>query len=201
MTESNNPFSRLLDADTKNPDHPLPGALQIMSKDEELTTVNNIVENVFHFTINPKAVDGPNKQLVYLEELAESVKPNIYIDLETMEQALFERILLTEPEVLVIPKSTKAYMDHVIQKQLFPYLFNAIQNIDHYEQNKNETVKKCVEKIKELIFRNVITALKQPALFEGQDFADQLIELLKHVDPQSNTFFLEIVNQFVADGK
>ncbi|KAG6443812.1 hypothetical protein O3G_MSEX002997 [Manduca sexta] len=54
--------------------------------------------------------------------------------------------------------------------------------------------------MKELIFRNAVTALKQPALFEGQDFAAQLEELLQHVDPQSHTFFIDIVTAFMSDG-
>ncbi|GBP03297.1 Ubiquitin conjugation factor E4 A [Eumeta japonica] len=54
--------------------------------------------------------------------------------------------------------------------------------------------------MKELIFRNAVTALKQPSLFEGQDFTDQLFELLQYVDPQSHTFFIDVVKEFVTNG-
>lgn len=171
---------------------------------EELQTevINNVVENIFHFTINAKAVEGlsaSEKQLVYLEELADVMKPRVHIDLEALEQALFERLLLPDIETSVIPKNTRVFKEYVIQKQVFPYLFSSIQNLSSYEHLPE--MKSAVQKMKELIFRNAVTALKQPALFEGQDFPLQIHELIRHVDPQSNTFLIDVVKAFVADGK
>lgn len=191
---------------TSNGEFNVNSELGVTSKksQEELQTemIDNVVENVFHFTINANAVEGfpaQAKQLVYLEELAEVMKPRIHIDLEALEQALFERLLLPEIEASVIPKNTRVFKEHVIQKQVFPYLFSSIQNLSSYEHLA--AMKPAVQKMKELIFRNAVTALKQPALFEGQDFAQQVHELLQHVDPQSNTFFIDVVRAFVADGK
>ncbi|CAG9786753.1 unnamed protein product [Diatraea saccharalis] len=211
MSEPNNPFAGLIGVsevkstnNTGYNDSNTP--LQISSKsthNEEIQTINSIVENVFHFTINPNAVDNytsSDKQLVYLEELAEATKPHSYIDLEALEQALFERLLLPEVESNVIPKTCKIFKEYVIQKQVFPYLFNSIQNLQSYEQTNTDYVKTAVQKMKELIFRNAVTALKQPALFEDQNFPTQLVELLQHVDPQSHSFFIEIVEAFVSDG-
>lgn len=213
MSEPNNPFAGLLGvSETKSTNNTLSNeycagtTLGVNSKksreDEEIETINNVVENVFHFTINANAADGvpsSDRQLVYLEELAEAMKPRIQIDLEALEQALFERLLLPDIESNVIPKSASAYKEHVVQKHVFPYLFCSMQNLRSFEHV--DALKVCLHKMRELIFRNAVTALKQPALFEGQDFSLQLIELLQHVDPQSHTFFIDVVKAFVSDGK
>lgn len=214
MSEPNNPFAGLLgmasevSSAVESPRVDDNAAFQTASKilpgTEETETINNIVENVFHFTINPNAGDGfpvSDKQLVFLEELAEATKPQVFLDLEALEQALFERLLLTDIEKYVIPKTSRVYMEHVVQKQIFPYLFSSIQNLQNYEQVSSPIVKTAVQRMKELIFRNAVTALKQPALFEGQDFSVQLVELLRHVDPQCHTFFIDIVKAFMSDGK
>lgn len=202
MTEPNNPFVGLLnETDSKlntsnGPNH--------LSTDADKLKLNNVFQDIFHFTINPNIFEGScdnDKQLIYLEELADSLKPNVLIDIETLEQALFERLLLSEPEAFVIPKTCKTYMEHVVQRQVFPYLFNAMQQLEKYEQYDAVQLKDIIAKIKELIFRNAVTALKQPALFDGQDFTEQIMELFKHTGNQSITFIKDIVKEFTSDGK
>ncbi|XP_028165916.1 ubiquitin conjugation factor E4 A [Ostrinia nubilalis] len=211
MSDPNNPFAGLLGIPETKPANTTEynegnATLRIASKntqeDEEAETINNIVENVFHFTINSNALERcptTERQLVVLEELSEAVKPRIHIDLEALEQALFERLLLPNPESYVIPKTCRMFKDHVIQRQVFPYLFSSMQNLQSYDQVSTPYVKTALQKMRELIFRNAVTALKQPALFEDQNFGVQLVELLQHVDPQSHTFFVDIVEAFVAD--
>ncbi|XP_045536745.1 ubiquitin conjugation factor E4 A [Papilio machaon] len=211
MSDPNNPFAGLLGVSEVKPPNDneyngdnIPKQINFKKsqEDEDLETVNSMVENVFHFTINNKAIDGPSsdRQLVFLEELSQVIAPKIYIDLETLEQALFERLLLQNVETHVIPKTNRACKEHVVQSQVFPYLFSSLQNLQSYEQLNSATVQNALTKMRELIFRNAITALKQPALFEDQDFSLQLYQLLQHVDPQSHTFFEDLVKAFVAEG-
>ncbi|XP_026469842.1 ubiquitin conjugation factor E4 A-like [Ctenocephalides felis] len=73
--------------------------------------ITTMVEDVFAITLNPeKFVDCEQKpdyiQMIYLEELAESLKPQKHIDIETLEQALFERLMLTNITEFVLPKSS-----------------------------------------------------------------------------------------------
>ncbi|KPI94382.1 Ubiquitin conjugation factor E4 A [Papilio xuthus] len=211
MSDPNNPFAGLLGVSEVKPTNDneyngdnIPKQINFKKsqEDEDLETVNSMVENVFHFTINNKAVDGPStdRQLVFLEELSQVIAPKIYIDLEILEQALFERLLLQNVETQVIPKTSRACKEHVVQNQVFPYLFSSLQNLQSYEQLNSAIVQSALTKMRELIFRNAITALKQPALFEDQDFSLQLYQLLQHVDPQSHTFFEDLVKAFVAEG-
>lgn len=209
MSNPSNPFAGLLGAsDGKATNENDSSSLEQLDVDlkqsqdaEKTKTINNIVQNVFHFTINSTAVEGQSDiQLVYLEELAQAMNPRIHIDLEALEQALFERLLLQDIQQSVIPKKCTAFKEHVIQNQVFPYLFSSMENVLSYNQYDKPYIRSALEKMKELIFRNAVTALKQPALFEGQDFASQLVEILQHVVPQSHTFFNDLVNAFVADG-
>lgn len=212
MSDPNNPFAGLVGAsdvapgvDTShNDENPSPQSTKRSKEDEESEAINNIVENVFHFTINPRSAEKfatSDNQLVYLEDLAEATKPGKNIDLGALEQGLFERLLLTDIESCVIPKSRKVYKEHVVQKQVFPYLFNSMQNLQSYDNTTVDYVKNGIQRMRELIFRNAVTALKQPALFEDQDFSKQLVELLQHIDPQSHSFFVDVVQAFMADGK
>lgn len=208
MSEADNPFVGLLGSSeaalpvepTCTDENILPqNTSKNIPGNQELETINGIVENVFHFTINPDAATGV-RQLVYLEELAEATKPITHIDLDALEQALFERLLLIDVESCVIPKTTKVFKEHVVVKHVFPYLFNSLQNMQGYELSKLPSVRNVLNKMKELIFRNAVTALKQPTLFEGQDFSKQLLELLQHVDTQSHEFFLDVVKSFMSEG-
>lgn len=170
-----------------------------MNKDVE--KVNSLVENIFYITLNKDAKsEDPSYQLIYLEELAETHGSQKLIDLETLEQALFERLLLPEPKNYVVPANPKAYSDRVIQPNVFSYLFTAVQNILSYGNPKDEVSKNALQKMLELVFRNAVTALKQPALFENQDFTQQLLQLLQDVDQDSRQFIIDIVAEFMSDG-
>ncbi|XP_023937191.2 ubiquitin conjugation factor E4 A [Bicyclus anynana] len=207
MSDPSNPFAGLLGvsglkATNETEFNSGPMSLDAKQTQEELQvqTINNIVENVFHFTINSNAVDGQtDTQLVYLEELSQAISPKVHIDLEVLEQALFERLLLQDVEENVLPKTTKVFKEHVTQKQVFSYLFSAVENLQSYSQSNTQFIKDALDKMKELILRNAVTALKQPMLFEGQDFAVQLVEILQHGGSQSFTFFNELIQAFVAD--
>lgn len=211
MSEPTNPFAGLLgvpevkstnDKECSENSQPLDINLKQSQENEKVKTINSIVEDVFHFTINPNAVKGEaDKQLVYLEELAQAMNPRIYIDLEALEQALFERLLLQDIENSVIPKNTTVFKDHVVQKKVFPYLFSSMENIQGYNLTDKPYIKNALDKMVELILRNAVTALKQPALFEGQDFSFQLVAILQYVGPQSHLFFNDLIKAFVSEGK
>lgn len=206
MSDPSNPFAGLLGVSgvkaTNGAEfNSTPVALDAKQSAEEaeVQTINKIVENVFHFTINPNALDGQtDEQLVYLEELAEAMSPKVLIDLEALEQALFERLLLQDIEQSVLPRTSKVFKEHVTQKLVFPYLFSSMENVQSYSQTNTQFVRDALEKMKELILRNGVTALKQPALFEGQDFSVQLVEILQNGGSQSHTFINELVKAFVA---
>lgn len=166
-----------------------------------------MIENVFYFTLNKDAaLPKSNKytesaiQLVYFEDLAATQAPRTDMDLDTLEQALFERLLLPDPTQCVIPKSCKNFMEHVVQTKVISYLFTAEQNLLQYESTNDPFQKNAVTKMRELILRNAVTALKQPGLFESQNLSNQLFDLLRDLDSSCHRFILEIVHEFLSDG-
>lgn len=147
--------------------------------------ITTMVEDVFAITLNPeKFVDCEQKpdyiQMIYLEELAESLKPQKHIDIETLEQALFERLMLTNITEFVLPKSSKPpYIDYVVQNKAIFYLNTAYERLKKYNASKDKFVINIVENMKSLILRNVCTAMEQPDIFQDQVIWQQWFDILK----------------------
>ena len=74
-----------------------------LSSDETVKNVqelNSIIEEVFLFTLNKfSVIGGENDQLIFLSSLADIIGTHnqTWLDLETLEQALFERLMLENP--------------------------------------------------------------------------------------------------------
>merc|ERR1719427_2293005 len=68
-----------------------------LPKDDEVKEVqelNNIIEEIFLVTLNKFSVlGGDQKQLVYLSSSADIIGTQGWLDLPTLEQALFERVM------------------------------------------------------------------------------------------------------------
>lgn len=158
--------------------------------DEKL---NNLIENVFLITIDK--VPKKNKQLVFLEEVA--AYGGTLLNLELLEQALFERIMLGNPTDFLIPSNiVKDQIDELAaETKVITYLFKTFVK-NEKSMNENDCVnKENCQKIRELILRNVSTAIKQPMLYEGQLISSQLLDLFKDMsdDADDKTQFLTMV--------
>lgn len=192
-----NPFAGLMNEPSDQPLH----ESSTSTKEENIETfqsnnsanvkLNSIIESLFYFTIN-KSNNGV--QLVLLEDLA-SNSTSPYLDLELLEQALFERILLEAPENCILPQSNKINYD-ACEKNVLIYLYKCYQRVKEYDCTidiKNTS--------KSLILRNVILALQQPDLFQEQELAVQLLAIVKDSSYNPEDFFLDISMDFVSDGK
>lgn len=158
----------------------------------EKLEINDIVENVFHITLDKNT---RKQQIVYLEEVAESTHQD-WIDLENLGNCLFERLLLAEPKDYILPKNAKNPSDFACRKEVVIYLFEIFNQLTSDQKVSND----WKNRIYKLIFGNLITSLKQPVLFENQNLFDQLYDVAlgheNYVD-----FFNELANQYVVDGK
>lgn len=168
----------------------------------EILKIDSMVKKVFYITIDSNATTDPKKknQLVYLEELSNAVSPQKKIDLDILEQALFERLLLPGPLSCVIPKHCKEYDKNVVQKEVITYLFLAEQNLLMYTNIKDDCEVNAVKRMRELIMRNAVTALKQPELFDEQNLSEQLLNLMKDYDISCHNFIYDIVKGVMSDG-
>lgn len=142
--------------------------------------VNSLIEHIFSITIN--RTPQKNKQLVFMEDLvADNTKPPI-MNMEILEQALFERLLLTNPRDYLIPNNTNNdETSDIAEDKVILYLYRSYERLMKWTNNENEaSLKTECELIKQLIIRNASTAQKQPELYENQTLSDQWLTLLRN---------------------
>jgi hypothetical protein len=110
---ANNPFAALFSAT-----NPSQGSQQNMdpsnSTNDEDTTLDYLARDVFFITCKK----NPTTPLVFLEMSKE------HFDITLLGEALFERLLLVEPENHVVPNGTK-FSSHIIEGKLIIYLFES----------------------------------------------------------------------------
>ncbi|XP_067010286.2 ubiquitin conjugation factor E4 A [Anabrus simplex] len=181
----------------------------ISAKTEENMLINHIVEQVFNITLDKESVNRSNvpaSHLLYLEEIATALKPQDWIDLETLEQALFERLLLEDPHKYIISRSGEKKINidrHVSQTEVITYL---------YECHKRLTGLKCKEKDNHkndilsqmigFVSHNAALALRQPELFESQELHSQILALFSDTSisfSDLSVFFSGICQDFVQE--
>jgi len=183
----------------------------ISSQAKECFEVNQLVEDVFLLTLNNNLHTDRNgviNELVFLEELASAVAPQDWIDIGTLEQALFERLLLEDPEKHVIGRNvadkrlSRTDM-HATQKEVITYLFECYRRLVRMKTGvENNGRNKIVSQMLNLVLRNAATALKQPELFESQQLHSQILQLVSDdsiLKADLDTFFDGLVQQFVLD--
>ncbi|XP_055638836.1 ubiquitin conjugation factor E4 A [Toxorhynchites rutilus septentrionalis] len=168
--------------------------------------INSLIERVFLITFNkdpPKAENNRKvQQLVYMEDVALGADVTI-LDMELLEQALFERIILPNPSDYLIPNNvTTDDTDDVRETQVVIYLFACYMRNEKLFDQKDSIVVDTYHKMKSLILRNACTAFKQPELFEGQVLSSQLLTAFKSLEEDQSQimkFISETTKEIFAD--
>lgn len=179
MSESN-PFSGLFQPEsTTNQNNPL---------NEK---INNLIENIFNITIRKNPLN--KKPLIFLEE-ASANYPVGLLNLQILEEALFERILIFYPREFLIPNDQDdKESEEVAEMEAIHYLFGVYTRVEKYNNQNDPVIRDACLRINELIFRNVSTAMMQPDLFKGQFFWEQWFIILK-----SSEHDFEVKSQFLS---
>ncbi|XP_023710863.1 ubiquitin conjugation factor E4 A isoform X2 [Cryptotermes secundus] len=182
--------------------------LTVSLQAKECLEVNRLVEDVFNVTLNNHSRSGMINDLVFLEELSTAVAPQDWIDIETLEHALFERLLLEDPARQVIGRnvcgregSSPTNM-HATQKEVITYLFECHRRLAMKSGPENNCHNKLISQMLSLVLRNAATALRQPALFESQELHSQILQLVSDNSISKTDlckFFDGLVKQFVLD--
>lgn len=188
--ENLNPFSDL--RTTSGP--PLSASKSINAFDQK---INALIEQVFLITVNN--TPQKNKQLVCIAPFVPSTQ---LLNVKILEQALFERILLPTPRDFLLPNDVKiSETEAICETNVITYLYASyVRNDRCINQNDSISMDTC-KRIEELIVLNVATAIKQPALFEGQNFCTQLLEILQTAEdfPIKEKFLSNVVRDVLAD--
>ncbi|XP_050536909.1 ubiquitin conjugation factor E4 A isoform X2 [Daktulosphaira vitifoliae] len=167
-------------------------------------TFNKFVEKIFHFTLKPNFDKEYNASIVYLPDITEILKyyDGNQTDIEMLEQAIFERILLPKPDSYLMKyKQSVSINEHTIQKKCIIYLFECFLELNLMQQQNcypsiNDNV---YEIIRGFLYTNVSTALKQPDLYDSQNISLQILDIFKNNKATMEDFmkFLTSINKLI----
>jgi len=145
--------------------------------------LNNIIEEVFLVTLNKfSVVGGAQAHLLHLAALAEllGAHTQAWLDLPTLEQALFERLMVEEPAALVVqaPGCTARPPSHLTERRVVVYLAESYRRLAAVVARGAGGLEDALGVVRGLVVRNLATALREPDLYLGQDLPGQLAALL-----------------------
>lgn len=176
MSGSDNPFAALVE-DAPN------------ELERTADRTGEIIESIFGLTLSEET--SRNRGYVLLKEVAQAFS-SPQLNLEALEHALFERLFLQNPADFVLCDKKKI-SGVVVEAEVITYLYSCYNNVA--ETNDLEDDVKI--KVKGLILRNAVTALKQPDLYEGQKIFEQLLNVLKTFS--SENFFIDLYKEFLKE--
>lgn len=142
-------------------------------------TFNKLIENVFHFTLKPDLDKEYETPVIYLPDLLEILKAYVTkgTELEILEQAIFERTLLSDPNIYLLKtKHNVSVTSHTTEKECIVYLFKCFIELAIVKhENRYPSIGEDVySKIFGFLCTNVSTALKQPDLHSPQNIHEQV---------------------------
>ena len=166
--------------------------------------LNSTIEDIFLVTLNKFSVlGGQQNQLVYLSSLAEIVgnyscmwplttshhvlisegcNSQTWLDLPTLEQALFERLMLDNPldHLVTDPKCKSLNHSQTLETQAVRYLASSYRRCCQAIASKKKGAKivEDILEMKNLIVQNLITAFKEPDFYIGQNLNQQLSDMI-----------------------
>lgn len=142
-------------------------------------TFNTLIENVFHFTMIPILSKEYETPVIYLPDLLEILTSNVArgAELDILEQAIFERTLLSDPKVYLLKiKQNVSITSHTTEKECIIYLFKCFLELTFAKQETRypSIGEDIYSKIFGFLCTNISTALKQPDLYSPQNIHEQV---------------------------
>ena len=100
----------------------------------------------------------------------------------TLEQALFERLMLQNPldHLVTDPKSKYLHHSQSIETDAVRYLVSCYRRCGRVvsSKKKGEKIFQDLLNMKDLIVQNLVTAFKEPDFYDGQNLNEQLSDLI-----------------------
>lgn len=115
------------------------------------------------------------------------------MDLDLLERALFERLLLPNPSENLALKDSGATgskksrtrdqrettPEDVYTSECVTYLSSAYHRIHRYFERSSSPENEDLQTMRSLIVRNLATAFRTPDLYEGQNLNEQFLNMLR----------------------
>lgn len=157
-------------------------------KKENEKTLNEILEIIFGFTINP---DNISEERLFLDEV-NKVHQKTELDLSLLHYTLFERLFMCN-EDSVLKQSNNC--NHSNETKVINYLFTSYKILRNFEcKLKTEDF----AEIEHEIIQNVATAF-QPDIYSGQNIGEEIMQMLKENEIDALPFFNKVVTKVLAE--
>ncbi|XP_058865555.1 ubiquitin conjugation factor E4 A-like isoform X1 [Acipenser ruthenus] len=163
----------------------------------EQLNINHMIQRIFLLTLDNteayspgcagdpslKGGNGIPPRCIYLEEMASDLDGQDWLDMDNIEQALFNRMLLPEPGNHLINMTSSSALNlsadrDAGEKRAVPYLFSCFQRAKEEIKKVPEKLLACAVRCKNLSVLNARTVLLTPEIYVGQNVSEQLLNLL-----------------------
>ncbi|XP_012529354.2 ubiquitin conjugation factor E4 A [Monomorium pharaonis] len=128
---------------------------------------------------------------ITLREDSDAQGSLVFIDSDSIEHAVFERLMLPDPK----PAKARDIDNHVVETQVITYLYECYCRLKHYQ------IDGCEDNVRnacQIVLQNVNTVLQEPALFQSQEVYSQFVALFVD-DITSKTELLSFVSGIVEE--
>ncbi|KAG7221065.1 hypothetical protein INR49_017694 [Caranx melampygus] len=154
----------------------------------EQLNVNHMIQRIFLITLDNsdpslRGGNGIPPRCVYLEEMAADLDGQDWLDMDNIEQALFNRLLLLEPGNHLIYMTSCSAVNlsadrDAGEKCAIPYLFACYQRAKEEVTKVPEKLLPFAVRCKNLTVSNTWTVLLTPEIYISQNIYEQLLDLL-----------------------
>uniref|UniRef100_A0AAQ5Z3B5 Ubiquitin conjugation factor E4 A n=1 Tax=Amphiprion ocellaris TaxID=80972 RepID=A0AAQ5Z3B5_AMPOC len=154
----------------------------------EQLNVNHMIQRIFLITLDNsdpslRGGNGIPPRCVYLEEMAADLDGQDWLDMDNIEQALFNRLLLLEPGNQLIYMTSCSAVNlsadrDAGEKCAIPYLFACYQRAKEEVTKVPEKLLSFAVRCKNLTVSNTRTVLLTPEIYISQNIYEQLLDLL-----------------------
>ncbi|MGH0186297.1 UNVERIFIED_CONTAM: hypothetical protein FKN15_021545 [Acipenser sinensis] len=178
----------------------------------EQLNINHMIQRIFLLTLDNsdpslKGGNGIPPRCVYLEEMASDLDGQDWLDMDNIEQAVFNRMLMPEPGNHLINMTSSSALNlsadrDAGEKRAVPYLFSCFQRAKEEIKKVPEKLLACAVRCKNLSVLNARTVLLTPEIYVGQNVSEQLLNLLLeacNTVPSLPVTVLEEVGEFLDE--
>uniref|UniRef100_A0A3B3R0N2 Ubiquitin conjugation factor E4 A n=1 Tax=Paramormyrops kingsleyae TaxID=1676925 RepID=A0A3B3R0N2_9TELE len=175
----------------------------------EQLNVNHMIQRIFLITLDNsdpslRGGNGIPPRCVYLEEMAADLDGQDWLDMDNIEQGLFNRLLLPEPGNHLIYMTTCSVANlsadrDAGEKCAIPYLYACYQRAKEEITKVPEKLLTFAVRCKTLSLSNARTVLLTPEIYVSQNVYKQLLDLLlEGVSGAQLDQVLEFVEEVIA---
>uniref|UniRef100_A0A8C9YUE2 Ubiquitin conjugation factor E4 A n=1 Tax=Sander lucioperca TaxID=283035 RepID=A0A8C9YUE2_SANLU len=175
----------------------------------EQLNVNHMIQRIFLITLDNsdpsmRGGNGIPPRCVYLEEMAADLDGQDWLDMDNIEQALFNRLLVLEPGNHLIYMTSCSAVNlsadrDAGEKCAIPYLFACYQRAKEEVTKVPDKLLPFAVRCKNLTVSNTRTVLLTPEIYISQNIYEQLLDLLLEGFKEVVEFVEEAIAGLLSD--